>query len=350
MSETINAEEYLNAQREILEHLEHMETKTFETKKEYVTRLIDVTRPLIKNGYYEGYKLDDLCSFIYENLLKKHGVTVSRNDAFYALFREEEKHSEKNPLSTRKRQKITSLPLDKQTGNAVIDKMKMYARAEVKEPHDYDISRYLKTVLEVTNQTVKQAESLLNKLGKAYFYVEQFEKQFNIKTLEIEIDESVGKKKKELILCYDYYKQCQKVINDIESGLGDTGVQTVKLNETLAEQKFISKQLDERNKITFLEKWNAIICNITLGVSAVAKKLGVNKKHLTNNVRPSQNPVTESKNKHHEYINWFRAIKIVSPSGEEFVFDAKNYFDEQIERGKLHLEFKPLVLANVKTE
>jgi len=347
VSEIVNAEEYLSAQKEILNQLSSLENKSFETKKEYILRLKEVTRPLIENGYYEHVRLNDLCSFIYDELLRKQGISISRNDAFYALFDDAEKHHEKNPLSLKRRHKISSLPLDKQTGDAVIDKLKQFARAEVKEPHDYEYTTYLKTILEVSHQTIKQAESLLSKLGKSYFYVEQFEKQFtDLRLLEIEITESTGKKKKDLEKCFEYYQQCKQIIIDIESGIGGTIDKTTSLKETLAEQRFISKQLDERNKITFLEKWNAIVANISLGVSAVAKKLGVNKKHLTNNVRPTENPVTHNKNMHHDYIDWFKAIKVVSPNGDEFVFDAKAYFDEQIERGKLNIPFKPLILKN----
>lgn len=347
MSELVNPEEYLNSQRLILNELASLENKSFESKKSYIKRLREVTKPLIENGYYDGLKLNDLCSFIYDDLLKKHGVNISRNDAFYALFQENEKHSEKNPLSTKKRHKISSLPIEKQTGDKTIDILKQYARAEVREPHDYDVSNYLKLILEVSNQTTKQAESLLSKLGKSYFYVEQFEKQFkDLRLLEIEITELTGKKKKELDSVYQHYKNSKQTIEDIETSIGASTENINNLKNLLADQRFISKQLDERNKITFLEKWNAILANITLGVSAVAKKLGVNKKHLTNNVRPTQNPVTQNENKHHQYIDWFKAIEVTTPNGEKFVFDAKDYFDKQLERGKLNIPFKPLILKN----
>ena len=86
------------------------------------------------------------------------------------------------------------------------------------------------------------------------------------------------------------------------------------------------------------------------GISAIAKKLGVNKKHLTNNVRPKENPVTHARNLHHDYINWFTHIEVTSPKGEVFVFDAKDYFDQQIERGKLNLPFKPMILRNCEID
>jgi hypothetical protein len=49
---------------------------------------------------------------------------------------------------------------------------------------------------------------------------------------------------------------------------------------------------------------------------------------------------------HHNYIDWFTHIQVVSPSGEEFVFNAKEYFDKQLERGKLNVPFESLILKN----
>ena len=347
MSTTLNPSEYLSEQNKILNELSNLENRSFETKKSYILRLRDTTRPLIESGYYEGLKLNDLCSFIYEKLLLNHGITVSRNDAFYELFTEEEKHHEKNPLSLRKRQKISSLPLEKQTGDRTIDTLKQFARADVKEPHDYEYTTYLKKIVEVSNQTLKHAESLLNKLGKAYLYSEKFDGVFPDKaTLEEEIESVSGRKKKDLLELYELYKFSKSSIKDIEETIGVTADKIDELNEILAEQKYVSKKLDERNKITFLEKWNAIVANIETGISAIAKKLSVNKKHLTNNVRPTNNPVTGARNKHHDQISWFTHLRVVSPSGEKFVFDAKDYFDQQLERGKLHLSFRPLILKN----
>ncbi len=168
-------------------------------------------------------------------------------------------------------------------------------------------------------------------------------------SLELELRNSVGKKTKEIEELYTYYRVCESTIQSIEDGLSDH-IQLESLKEILSTQKFISKQIDERSKITFLEKWNTIIAEIEIGISAIAKKLGVNKKHLTNNVRPTENPVTGSKNMHHNYINWFTHLSIVAPSGEKFIFDAKDYFDKQIERGKLNVTFEPMILKNCDIE
>ena len=349
MSNLINFDEYVNAQKKIINELASLETKSFETKKSYILRLKEVTRPLIENGYYDGVKLNDLASFIQTELLSKQGIEYPTNgNAYYNLFSEEEKR-EYN--STKSRNKISSLPIEKQTGDKTVDRLKQYARAEVKQPEQYEYSDYLNKIIEVANQTTKQAESLLSKLGRSYFFIEKFNETFPDKSkLKIEIESTNGKKQKELQALHKYYLDCSATIKLIESEIGITNDKIDELNETLSTQKFASKQLDERNKITFLEKWNSIAANITLGISAIAKKLSVNKKHLTNNVRPTSNPVTGNKNMHHEYIDWFKHIQIRTPNGETFTFDAKDYFDKQIERGKLNVKFEPLILSNARIE
>ena len=351
MPELEEIDEYVIAQNKILAELEGLEGKSFETKTQYIKRLREVTRPLIQVGYYEGVKLADMANFIQKELLDKHGISYNKSGDYYSLFKEDEKR-EYNTDSSRSRNKISSpLPLEKQTGNDVIDKLKEAARSGSSLPESYPITSYLEKIIDVSNETTKQAESLIRKLGASFYFIDKFDKVFPDKReLEKELRSTAGKKTKDLEELYSYYKQCDSLIEDIESGIGSTVDKIEKLNETLAIQKFNSKQIDERSKITFLEKWNSIVAEIEIGISAIAKKLGVNKKHLTNNVRPKENPVTHSKNMHHYQIDWFKAIEVVSPKGERFTFDAKAYFDKQLERGKLQIPFEPIILKNCDIE
>ncbi|MFQ5788812.1 MAG: hypothetical protein ACE5H1_12650, partial [Thermodesulfobacteriota bacterium] len=289
MVEEEEINEYVRAQKKILLELEGLEGKSFETKTQYIIRLKEVTRPLVKSGYYEGVKLKDMASFIQKELLVKHGITYNNSGDYYALFKEDEKHGEKNPMSSRSREKISSpLPIEKQTGNEVIDKLKQAARSGESLPDNYKTQQVLEVIVDMSNETNKQAESLIRKLGAAYYFIENFE-DLGKRLASIPGKE---KEKKELVT---YYNQCKNTLESIESELSEH-ITLESLKETLATQKFISKQIDERSKITFLEKWNAIIAEIEIGISAIAKKLGVNKKHLTNNVRPKENPITKSKN------------------------------------------------------
>ena len=349
MSVLENPQEYIVQQNKILEDLSSIEHKDFETKKQYIMRLREVTRPLVESGFYPGIKLHDLASFIQKELLSKHSITYPDNGSYYTIFKDDEKHNN-NPNSTRSREKISSpLPIEKQTGDEDIDKLKQAQRSGETLPTDYQYHIYLERIIDVSNESIKQAESLIRKLGAAFYFIDKFDKMFpDKKELETELRTGNSKKLNEMKELYEYYKQCEDTIKSIESGIGTTPDKIEKLEETLADQRHISKQIDERSKITFLEKWNTIIAEIEIGISAIAKKLGVNKKHLTNNVRPKENPVTGNKNMHHNYINWFRAIQVTAPNGERFTFDAKDYFDKQIERGKLQIPFEPMILKNAE--
>jgi hypothetical protein len=346
----VNFEEYTKRQSELLDELSALENKDFETKKEYIMQLKDVTIPLITSGYYDGKTMQDLATTVFD-LLKKYDVSYPRNDSFYSLFTDEEKKLEKNQyLSTPSRQEISPLPLEKRSGDEVIDKLKQSERTGFDIPQGYAFGTYLSRVMETSGENIKQAQSVLRKLGNAIFYVNEFTKVFTPESIELEIGCLVGKKKKELQERYDYYLKCQNNIQDIETGMGDVMVGINDLTEVLADQKHTSKQLDERNKITFIEKWNAIVLSkIAVNLSAVAKRLNIDKKHMTNNIIPKENPVTGSKNNHHQYANWFQCIQVETPEGN-FTINVKEYFDKQIERGKLNLEFKPLLLTDYKVE
>ena len=340
-------QEYVQAQNKIIADLEGLETKDYETKTKYIQRLREVTRPLIESGYYEGVRLVDMASFIQKELLVKHNISYNTSGDYYSLFKEDEKHSEKNPMSSRTREKISSsLPIEKQTGDDIIDKLKQAARSGETLPPSYLPHQILEKQIDVANEATKQSESLIRKLGAAHYFTEKFDKQFPDKReLEKELKNTAGKKTKDLEELYTYYRACENTIQSIEEELSDHK-KLESLKEFLSTQNSISKQIDERSKITFLEKWNTIVAEIEIGISAIAKKLGVNKKHLTNNVRPKENPVTGTKNMHHNYINWFTHLQVVSPKGEKFTFDAKDYFDRQIERGKLNVTFEPMILKN----
>jgi len=82
-----NPQEYVMQQQKILEDLSNIEHKDFETKKQYIMRLREVTRPLVESGYYDGIKLNDLASFIHKELVTRHGISHYQDGDYYSLFR-----------------------------------------------------------------------------------------------------------------------------------------------------------------------------------------------------------------------------------------------------------------------
>ncbi|UVF62303.1 hypothetical protein [Nitrososphaeria virus YSH_462411] len=349
MSVLESLDEYVKSQSDIIEELKKIESDDFKTKEQKIIRLKEVTRPLIEAGYYEGVTVGHLASFIQKDILEKHNITYPNNGRYYSLFAEDEKRE----YSTSGRKEISSLPIEQQTGNDELDKLKAVERNGFEFPKSA-FTDYLNLLEDCSTETTKQVMSIIRKMGNAFAYETAFDRIFpDKKELEKQIESIVGKKKKELQERYEYYLKSQETIKNIEEEIGDVLPKTKMLKEILAEQKHISSLLDERITITFVEKWKAILCDVcesTLGISAIAKRLRVDKKHISNNIRPTNNPVTCAENKHHNYINWFTAINITTPSGEKLVFDMKDWADRQIERKKLDLPFEDIVLKTCEIE
>ena len=89
--------------------------------------------------------------------------------------------------------------------------------------------------------------------------------------------------------------------------------------------------------------------DLTEDLQECAKMCGIDKKHITNNIYPRESPTeTHTKNKHHDYISWFDNIT-VKLGGGEYALNISRWYDEQIERKKLQLEFRPLVIKTANT-
>ena len=116
-------------------------------------------------------------------------------------------------------------------------------------------------------------------------------------------------------------------------------------------QAVTSKDVDERSKLTNWEKlsiWLAMKAG-NIAKNQCAKLNNIDKKHIANNIYPKESPTeTKTKNKHHDYVSWFKTIT-VKLGGKEYTLDISRWFDEQVERKKLSLEFKPLVVVNAET-
>lgn len=91
--------EYQAKHSEYLNQLRLLDSEDFTTKRQLVIRLIEVTRPLVENGYVKGLKLQDLAIYI-NNRLEEYDIQYPRNQAFYNLFREGETLGGTNIVST----------------------------------------------------------------------------------------------------------------------------------------------------------------------------------------------------------------------------------------------------------
>jgi hypothetical protein len=68
-----------------------LEIKDFMTKKDYITNLKNVTRPLVLSGFYEDKTLSDFCSLI-QDMLEKYNISYPRTK-LAELFDDDEKRS-----------------------------------------------------------------------------------------------------------------------------------------------------------------------------------------------------------------------------------------------------------------
>ena len=94
----METQEYLQRQKELLARLSQVNNEDFKTKKEIIQDLIDVTRPLLKAGYY-NWKRRDFASYIHQQLLD-YNIEYPRGETFYTLFKDEEKRDERSNIES----------------------------------------------------------------------------------------------------------------------------------------------------------------------------------------------------------------------------------------------------------
>jgi len=350
---TINVDEYLQAKNKLLEQMANDESQIIMTKKECILKLKDIERPLILAGYYPDLKLNDLCSHIGETL-EKYNISYARTK-LPLLFEDDEKRTQHNPngnltngedgnsppLETEKTKReeegiIGQIDyLEKQIGKSYdvmesddgADRLQLYQNMASKllshfktEDKIYKTSNYFVDIVEKTFGTIEEAEKALDGLPK--------------------------KQRERLHYIITKYNADVLLITEMQEAIFDTRPDDLK--EIQVVQEMTSKDLDQRSKLTNWEKLMIVLAMKAGGIAKnqCAKLNDIDKKHITNNIYPEESPVEPyGTNKHHDYLSWFKAIKI-----DGKVFDISRWFDEQIIRKKLGLEFKPLVTATAKVQ
>ena len=70
--------------------LHEADARDYKTKKELVTKLVEVSRKMVGLELIQGVKVNDLSSYI-NGRLDEYGIKFPRNQDFYNLFSEKEK-------------------------------------------------------------------------------------------------------------------------------------------------------------------------------------------------------------------------------------------------------------------
>jgi len=346
----INVDEQVRAQTRILAELADLESKDFTTKKDYITNLKNVTRPLIVSGFYPDKTLSDFCSLI-QDKLEEYSISYPRTK-LAELFDEDEKRS----YNKKDKPNVTSgdneiVPPSETQGDitGILDHLEKKIGKSYDTIPDYEAAGKLQTLENIANKSVSHVKTFTRKLLQANYFVDAFEKQFADDAACSQVMQGLPRKQKaRLENLLAIYNASVLLISEMESNLAEIN----DIKEIQAMQAMTSKDVDQRSKLTNWEKLNIWLAMKASGIAKnqCAKLNGIDKKHITNNIYPRESPTeTHTKNKHHDYVSWFRCIT-VKLGGKDYTIDIARYFDEQIERGKLNLEFKPLVVATAKSE
>ena len=315
----------------LLAKLQDMSDRDYNSKTELVKELIDVSRPLIKSGLIKGLKQNDLATYINAKLIE-NGIKYVRNERFYDLFLENEKHSEfgSKLSSTNVRaheHNFTGDEFEKLCECGDMIRLGKHYTVAIEQIEDtpttasYDISVTEKKEKEEidpyenlhTEMLIRQANLCRD---MASLLEDQIKKYYRYESIAKTVDDLYTK------------DACKKIISDAKS----------------AEAKMIhaEKQQDIRQKVGEFEKLMAYILEeTTYNVAKVAKLIGITPKHLTNNVNPEMKKIIDE-------FNWFKTLTVILPKdmkkGDMVGIDIAHWFNHMLVRKDLALEMRQPLL------
>jgi len=310
-------------------NLKQLSENDFRTKTDLVKKLIETSRPLVKNGLIKGLKQNDLATYI-NAILIENGIKYVRNEQFYNLFSENEKltygtnikshnmrsHEHKfvgdeyekicecgDMIRLGKHYTLSQLPSEPEPDETIHYEFESNtSKKEKKQVDPYDIP--------TTEMLIRQAYLCKSMASLLEEQIKKYQKYPKIKQV---IDDMYG---------LNNFETAKKIIEDTKS----------------AEAKMIlaDKQQDIRQKVGQFEKLMAYILEeTTYNTAKVAKLINITPKHLTNNVQPEVKKLLDE-------FDWFKVLSVEIPSdmkkGELFAIDMADWFDHMMVRKDLRLE------------
>lgn len=346
----INIDEQVKEQNRILENLTYINRESYTKKKDLIIQFKEVTRPLVLAGYYPDVQLSDLCSFI--------GKKLSENSIEYSsghlaeLFDDDEKRTQHRSTKNSPDGGVeNSPPLDENPSavqGSIIGQLD-YLEKQIGKSYDVmeesDYAEKLQSLENISAKNLAHIKSFDKTYKTLNHFVDTIEKTFgSVETAEDMLPTLPKKQRERLDALITKYHNDVLLITEFEESLAD--IKENEIKEIQVTQAMTSKDIDQRSKLTNWEKLMIVLAMKAGGIAKnqCAKLNGIDKKHITNNIYPESSPVEpHGENKHHRYLSWFKAIRIDGKT-----FDISRWFDEQIERKKLGLEFKPAVLETKK--
>lgn len=282
-------EELQQKTNKILSDLEGLTNQEWKKKRDLVEEYIITNRILLEHNKLSDEEIPEkkyFCSYIVKQL-ENRGIAVHQNGTFYGFFSDDEKFSEKAPISTKSRQEISS----------DLDSIEKDVKV-VKQRFVDSITEYL----EYEKTTYEQVALILD----------------------------------DLIEKYPEFK------DEIKLGLGDLPKLIEESKEVRAVVEDIAKHTDLRNKALEFKKIKALLLEkIEFNIAKVANLIHISPKHMSANIM---------KNEQEDLMNkarWFEVIDVKCSCGKENVLDIANWFDRQVERMTLSLPFKKPTVTHV---
>src|SRR3990167_7703753 len=295
------------------------------TKKQYVLWLKEKATKLFE---LQGWNLHGLASYI-KNDLDKIEFDISE-PWYYTLFTEDEKLARTNPalsiLSHRHEfgsdgkclcsaRLIDGLPytIEVVDDEPIISDSTIKPESEPDDPYSNPVTEFLQR----SSLNLKELASLADDLVKKYYENPEFAKE-------------------------------------IESAL-DNPKQLVKQSkDDTARIMSLEKKLDLRQRVGEWEKLKALLLEkCQFNIAKVAKILtplcvrcghsGITPKHMSANIMKKEQPEIM------KHLDWFRSITI-SLGNKKFTFDIADWYNRQIQRGKLELPFEEIVLETARLD
>ena len=312
---------------DVMRKLHEADARDYKTKKELVTRLVEVSRQMIESELIEGVKQNDLSSYI-NGRLDEYGIKFPRNQDFYNLFSEKEKREYgTNSISmSRRNHEHNFEDFDKWTkkcecGIIQFCGINYEKKIEFVEQETED---FAKDLLEAEERTEKKTTTKADPYDNP---TTQYFQRIHYNALDLaDVADDLIKK----------YFGNPDIAKIIENSID------VKTDKLLDEQKSLEAKLihvkklaDFRQKIGEFEKIKSIILEkSTYNVAKVAKMLSITPKHMTNNI-------IRNIDEYKRHMKWFRSVFMkCEKCSNQIKFDMADWYNEQIIRKDLSLELR----------
>ena len=307
--------------------LHEADARDYKTKKELVTKLVEVSRKMVGLELIQGVKVNDLSSYI-NGRLDEYGIKFPRNQDFYNLFSEKEKREYgTNSISmSRRNHEHNFEKFDEWTKKCecgIIQFCGINYEKKI-EPIEHTTEDYAKELLQAETRIEKKTAAQVDPFENP---ITEYFQRIHYNALDLaDIADDLVKK---------YYSN-QDIGKIMEGAIN------LKMDKLLDEQKSLEAKLihmkklaDFRQKIGEFEKIKAIILEkSTYNVAKVAKMLSITPKHMTNNI-------IRNLDEFKRHMKWFRSVFIkCDKCNNSIQFDMADWYNEQIIRKNLDMELR----------